>query len=140
MEPWGRRWLTNQLGVDLFGKITMVTFGERCVTEEAPVRLGAECIVDRQNSRGFLLSDSEQRPLEGLVGLQVLNLAGTASHLTCVSLVSLEGLTDLEATLLARQDRGSKGIAGLVHLKGHAEHWRSWASGALRSAMTRSST
>src|SRR5713101_3173905 len=70
-EPWGRAWLTKQLGVDYFGNITLVTYGARGFFREA-IQIGPDHPLDDRIPGGSPLTDLGIKHLEGVTYLESL--------------------------------------------------------------------
>ncbi len=110
-KPWAPQWLTDLIGVDYFGHVTVV--GLMPIEIDAVmVQVGHLTRLQRLSVLPSSLSDAELVHLKGLTNLSELDLYG--SPVSDAGLAHLKGLSKLSSLALG----GTRiSDAGLVHLK-----------------------
>ncbi len=140
-KPGAPEWLTDLMGVDYFGHVTLVHLGssstatsramahvgnltrlERLIVNASSVRDADLAHLKRLTNLSELflsntpISDPGLVHLKGLTGLSSLELHGT--HVTDAGLVHLKGLTGLRILCLAETPVTDRGLAHLKRLTG----------------------
>ncbi len=112
-KPWAPRWLTDLIGVDVFGHVTGVfLYTSSTPTDEVIVQVGRLTRLELLGL-GPSASDKGLEHWKGLTNLSVLDLSST--QVTDAGLAHLKGLTNLFFLSL---DSTQVTDAGLAHLKG----------------------
>jgi internalin A len=111
-KPWWPKWIVDLIGVDYFGNVVRVGYGEK-ISDVEMVSIGHLSRVVSLLLNGASITDEGLAHVKGLANLHDLYLEGNS--ITAAGLEHLKGLTTLRNLdlFLTQVDD-----AGLVHLKG----------------------
>jgi Leucine-rich repeat (LRR) protein len=118
-EPWAPWWLVDLVGVDYFGHVTRVVFGDFSKQSDARLEPAGRLVqLEELDLSGSSVGDGGLLHLKGLSKLSTLNLSDTM--VTNAGLAHLGGLSKLSNLNLSRShhnDRFRLTDAGLAHLR-----------------------
>jgi hypothetical protein len=113
-KPWAPQWLTDRIGIDYFGHVTVVVLSD-LGTDATIEHVGRLRAVERLYLDQSFVTDSGLAHLHGLDSLSVLLLV--RARIGDTGLAHLEGLRGLSTLAL---DETHVTDAGLAHLKDHS--------------------